>query len=106
MPCEQFLNSLISFFFRGGWKTGKEQMFLKAPLVPTYTNFEGRARTKNAIFWSKFSKKCLKTFVFGLFFFQNFAWGAENLGFFPVPPPPFSKYRVLCLIYVLLRLNE
>ena len=36
-------------------------MFLKAPLAPIYTNLEGGALArKNATFWSKFSKKCLK----------------------------------------------
>ena len=35
--------------------------FLKAPLAPIYTTFEGGARRKNAIFWSKLFKKGLKT---------------------------------------------
>ena len=37
--------------------------FFKALLAPIYTNFKGRGggRRKNAIFWSKFSKKCIKT---------------------------------------------
>ena len=42
--------------------------------APVYTNFVGE-RAKNAIFWSKFSKKCLKTSS-GLFS-QIFACGAE-----------------------------
>ena len=38
------------------------KIFVKAPLEPVYTNFEGGARAKkNAIFVSKFSKECLKT---------------------------------------------
>ena len=37
------------------------KIFLKAPLAPIYSNFEGRAGAeKNAIFWSKFSKMSLK----------------------------------------------
>ena len=40
--------------------------FLKAPI---YTNFEGGARAeKTQFFWSKFSKKCLKTPFLTLFF--------------------------------------
>ena len=103
MACEQFLNSLISFFFKVLGKLEKRQMFLKAPLAPTYTSFEGRARTKKRYFLVETFKKVPKNVCLWPVFFQNFAWGAENLGFFPVPP--FSKYRVLCLIYVLLRLN-
>ena len=108
--------------------------FLKAPPAPIYTNFEGgggggSARQKNAaknkggarakkkIFWSKFSKKCLKTPLF-LAFFQKFTCSAENLVklvslkgfwraqkinlvdqkrstkfsiFFENPPPPFRE---------------
>ena len=54
--------------------------FLKASSAPIYaTTFEGGARRKkNVIFWSQFSKTCLKTTFFGLFF-QSFACGAENL---------------------------
>ena len=52
---------------------------LKAPMAPIYTKYEEGARRKNAIFWSKFSKKCLQTPFFGLFFFQNYACAAENL---------------------------
>ena len=37
----------------------------------------GSARRINAIFWSKISKKCLKT-IFLTCFFQNIACGAEN----------------------------
>ena len=49
----------------------------KAPLAPTYTNFEGGARQKNAIFWSTFSKRCIKT-PFLACFFHKFACGTEN----------------------------
>ena len=35
------------------------KIVLKAPLAPIYTNLEGERAQKNAIFWSKFSKKCL-----------------------------------------------
>ena len=43
------------------WPT-EPKIFLKAPLAPIYTNFEGeRAPKKNAIFLSKFFKKCPKT---------------------------------------------
>ena len=35
--------------------------FIRAPLAPIYTSFEGgSARQKNAIFRSQFSKKCLQ----------------------------------------------
>ena len=43
------------------WPTDPK-IFLKAPLAPMYTNFEGeRAPKKNAIFLSNFFKKCPKT---------------------------------------------
>ena len=44
------------------WRT-EPKIFLKAPLAPIYTNFEGeRAPKKNSIFFlSKFFKKCPKT---------------------------------------------
>ena len=43
------------------WPTDPK-VFLRAPLAPIYTNFEGeRAPKKNAIFLSKFFKKCPKT---------------------------------------------
>ena len=55
--------------------------FFKAPRAPIYTNFEGERAPKSATFWSKFSKKCLKT-PFSVpkiaLFFQSFACGAEN----------------------------
>ena len=35
--------------------------FLKAILVPIYTNIEGGARAEKMQFFSKFFKKCLKT---------------------------------------------
>ena len=37
------------------------KFFLKVPLAPIYTNFEGERAPKNAIFLSTFSKKSLKT---------------------------------------------
>ena len=47
--------------------------FLKAPI---YTNFEGGSRAKKTRFFGQhFPKKAF----FGLFFFQNFDGGAENL---------------------------
>ena len=45
--------------------------FLKVPMAPIYTKNEEGARRKNAIFWSKFSKKVPKNAFFGLFFFQK-----------------------------------
>ena len=43
------------------WRTDPK-IFLKAPLAPINTNFEGeRAPKKNAIFLSTFFKKCPKT---------------------------------------------
>ena len=35
--------------------------FLKAPSAPIYTYFKGARAKKTQFFWSKFSKKCLKT---------------------------------------------
>ena len=50
------------------WPTDPK-IFLKAPLAPIYTNFEReRAPKKNAIFLSKFFKKCPKTAFFDCFF--------------------------------------
>ena len=66
------------YSLRNPFLADRPSNFLKAPLAPMYTNFEGGARAeKNAIFWSKLSKKCLKRLF--LDFFQNFACGAENL---------------------------
>ena len=60
------------------WPTDPK-IFLKAPLAPIYTNFEGeRAPKKNAIFLSKFFKKCPKTAFLTVFFFQKFACGATK----------------------------
>ena len=43
------------------WRTDPK-IFLKAPLAPIYTNFEGEHEPKkNAFFLSKFFKKCPKT---------------------------------------------
>ena len=54
--------------------------FLGALLAPIYTNFEGAgARAeKKAIFWSNFSKKCLKT-PFWPILKKKIACGAEVL---------------------------
>ena len=41
--------------------------FLKAPMAPTYTNFES-ATKKNVIFWSRFTKKMPKTTFSACFF--------------------------------------
>ena len=35
--------------------------FMRAPFAPVRTNLDGKRTPKNAIFWSKFSEKCLKT---------------------------------------------
>ena len=60
------------------WPTDPK-IFLKAPLAPIYTNFEGeRAPKKKRIFLSNFFKNCPKTAFFTLFF-QKLACGAENL---------------------------
>ena len=53
--------------------------FLKAPSAPLYTNFEMRADAKKCNFWSKISKKCLKTPFLTCFFFENFARMANYL---------------------------
>ena len=60
------------------------QIFLKAPLAPIYTNFEGGARAEKLDFWTKFSKKCLKTPLSACFFIRS---TIEN----PPPPPPIEK---------------
>ena len=52
--------------------------FLKMPWAPIYTSFWGRARQKNAIFWSKHFKKCLKTPFWHVF--KNFACGTKQCG--------------------------
>ena len=51
------------------WPTDPK-IFLKAPLAPIYTNFEGGARQKKKrdFFLSKFFKKCPKTAFFDCFF--------------------------------------
>ena len=59
------------------WPTDPK-IFLKAPLAPIYTNFEGeRAPKKTRFFCQNFSKSAQKR-LFWLFF-QKFACGAENL---------------------------
>ena len=101
------------------WRTDP-RIFLKAPLAPVYTNFEGeRAPKKNAIFLSTFFKKCPKTAFLTVFskickrrrkFYQNMGKtvlressknqfdrpkkkkGRQNFGkFFENPPPPLEK---------------
>ena len=60
------------------WPTDPK-IFLKAPLAPIYTNFEGeRAPKKTRFFCQNFSKSAQKR-LFWQFFFQKFACGAENL---------------------------
>ena len=50
------------------WPTDPK-IFLKTPLAPIYTNFEGeRAPKKNGFFLSNFSKKCPKTAFLTCFF--------------------------------------
>ena len=59
------------------WPTDPK-IFVKAPLVPIYTNFEGEpAPKKTRFFCQNFSKSAQKR-LFWLFF-QKFACGAENL---------------------------
>ena len=50
--------------------------FLKAPI---YTNFEGGVRAEKPQFLVKIFQKKTKDAFVGLFFFQNFACGAEIL---------------------------
>ena len=58
------------------WPTDSK-IFLKAPLAPIYTNFEGeRAPKKTLFFCQNFSKSAQKR-LFWLFF-QKFACGAQN----------------------------
>ena len=51
------------------WPTDPK-IFLKAPLAPIYTNFEGERAPKKRYFLSKFFKKCPKT-AFLTFFSKN-----------------------------------
>ena len=44
------------------------KIFLKAPLTPIYTNYEGERAPKNAIFCENFPKKCPKTAFLTCFF--------------------------------------
>ena len=54
------------------------KIFLKAPLAPIYSNFEGeRAPKKTRFFCQNFSKSAQKRLF--LLFFQKFACGAEHL---------------------------
>ena len=90
------------------WPTDPK-FFLKAPLAPIYTNFEGeRAPKKRDFFLSKFFKKCPKTaFLSKIRANQCFGRarkinlvdlkkGRQNFGNFfwksaPPPPPPSRK---------------
>ena len=59
----------LSTILRYSYLMSGPKNILKAPMAPIYTTFEGGARAKNAIFWSKLHNKCLKMRVFqGLFF--------------------------------------
>ena len=65
--------SPLCTILRNSYLVTDPKIFLKAPWAPICTNFEREARAKKSqFFWSKFSKKGLKTSTFGLFFFQNF----------------------------------
>ena len=55
------------------------KIFLNSPSVPIYTFSRGKRAQKNAIFWSKFPKKCLKMSFFWPVFFLIFARGAKSL---------------------------
>ena len=56
------------------------RIFLKAHLAPVYENFEGgSAHRKIRNFLVKIFQKLPKNAFFGLFFFENLAFGAENL---------------------------
>ena len=62
------------------WPTDPK-IFLKAPLAPIYTNFEGeRAPEKKTRFFVKIFQKVPKKGFFDCFFFK-FACGAENRKF-------------------------
>ena len=66
-PCRP-KGSPLWYSLRNPFLADRPSNFLKAPLAPMYTNFEEGARAeKNAIFWSKLSKKCLKR-LFWTFF--------------------------------------
>ena len=59
-PCRP-KGSPLWYFQQIQFRPTNPKNFLKAPLAPIYTKFKGGARAKkNAIFWSKFSKKYLK----------------------------------------------
>ena len=53
------------------------ETFIKAPMAPIYTNFEGEARQKKPDYLVKISKKSLKR-LFGVFFFI-FLSAAQNI---------------------------
>ena len=75
MPSPQGFNPVptLCTILRFSFLVTDPKNFLQTPSVSKYTNFEGGGRDeKNTIFWSTFSKKCLKT-PFGLFFFSKFS---------------------------------
>ena len=59
------------------WPTDPK-IFLKAPLAPIYTNFEGERAPKKRVFFVRNFQKVPKNGFFDLFF-QKIACGAENL---------------------------
>ena len=76
-PCRPKGSTLWYFKEIQFWPTNLK-IFLKAPLAPIYTNFEGGARAKKKRNFSvKVFQKVPKNAFFGLLF-QNFACGAEN----------------------------
>ena len=62
--------SPLCYFLRNPFLSTDPKFFLKAPLAPMYTNFEGEHAPKKRNFLSNFFKKCLKT-AFWPFFFRN-----------------------------------
>ena len=79
-PCRPKGSLPLCTILRYPYLVTDPKKFLKAPWAPIYTNLRGeRAPKKNAIFWSKFSKKCLKT---------PFVQFIKVLPFDPPPPPP------------------
>ena len=71
-PCRHKASSFCTIL-RYPFLVSDPKNFLKAPLTPIYTNFEGAARFLVHIF-----QKVSKNACFWLFF-QNYAIGAENL---------------------------
>ena len=56
------------YYLRYQFLVTDPKFFLKTPLAPIYTNFEGGAHAEKTHFLFKFSKKCLKTPFLGYFF--------------------------------------